>query len=116
MVKYILLSTCLIFSSICGAEIIAQNLSSDDIIMIRNHTSSHPSNGAENTTIIMVKDFHSVCKKGVWLNAEKDDTAMSFVLAAYMAKRDLEIRFNTSSGGPWGDPKYCELIHVSIIN
>jgi hypothetical protein len=116
MRKYLLLATCLTFSSICSAEYVAQTVSSNDIKMIRSHASSHPSNGAGNTATIVVENFHSVCEKGVWLDSEKDKAVMSFVLAAYMAKRNLDLRFNTSSGGPWGDPKYCELIHASIVN
>lgn len=114
MNKIVLLTLGLLFSSHVSAEDVTQTIESKDIEWIRSHTSQHSTNGAGHTIIIKIQDFHPVCGKGVWIDSQQDPSTMSFILSGFMAGKSLGLRFNTNQGSPWGDPKWCALVHVDL--
>ena len=123
--KNILVSLCFLgslsFSWVVNAyEDYVVNLKAEDINFYV-HTDRHINENIRNISTLYVDkkgknlepSTQNVCDAGLWLNHVTNSAAYSMILAAAISKSEITIAYSTEPG-PWGNPNYCAIIHVTI--
>lgn len=110
------LLTLLIFiiSTNAFATVHVSTITADQIDSFRIHTTKHYNGNTFNIATIRSSALLGSCSRGVFVDAESDKAAYSAIMAAYMAGRDMEIRYDSGITSPWGDVNYCAIIHFDI--
>ena len=103
-----------LFSSYSAATVHVSTITVSQIDSFRLHTSKHYSSPTHNIATLRTSALLDTCSRGVFLDAETDQATYAAMMAAYLAGRDMEIRYDSNIGAPWGDTNYCAIIHFDI--
>ena len=84
-----------------------------NISNFRTHSASHPVVAARKTHMLFVTGLSGGCTR-LFFALEDNKEMYSLLLAAYISKVDMTVRYLPEITSPWNDTAACQLISVTL--
>ncbi len=88
-------------------------LTDTNISKFRTHSASHPVVAARKTHMFYATGLTDGCTR-LFFMLEENKEMYSILLAAYISKLDITVRYVPEITSPWGDTAACQLTSVTL--